>query len=38
MDEITYSGLKSMNKTDYNKLFKKPAEWRKATAVLGASQ
>lgn len=34
MDEITYSGLKSMNKTDYNKLFKKPAEWRKATAVL----
>lgn len=34
MEGISYSGLKSMNKTEYLKQFKKPAPWRKASGVL----
>lgn len=32
--ELTYHGLKEMKKNDFIKLFKKPAPWKKATAVL----
>jgi len=31
---LTYEGLKSMTKTDFAKLFKKPIFWKKASAVL----
>lgn len=34
MEELTFAGLKSMNKTEYQKLFAKPTTWRKAKAVL----
>lgn len=34
MEELTFAGLKSMNKTEYQKLFAKPTTWRKVKAVL----
>ncbi len=32
--ELTYAGLKNMQKNDFAKLFKKPAPWKKAQGVL----
>lgn len=34
MEELSYAGLKSMDKAEYQKAFKKPANWRKAKGVL----
>lgn len=32
--ELTFAGLESIKKSDYAKLFKKPAQWKKTNAVL----
>ena len=34
MADLSYAGLKDMKKSDFVKAFKKPAPWKKATAVL----
>jgi hypothetical protein len=33
-NELSFKGLKDMKKNDYTKLFKKPVNWKKASAVL----